>query len=137
MTCVRSVSPDTRSVAFLMTAGRLGNSMFTLAILMSLQRMGFTPIIDLVNYQILSDIFSNIDLSGVMILEEMFCDPASVTWTVFDKPLKYLQADEMLTGKHVLFWPSGVSVDETVHGVASLLTPILSEIREVFTLRYT
>ena len=133
--CARSLSPGTRSVAYLMTAGRLGNSMFTLALLMSLQKLGFTPVINLVNYQILNDIFSNIDMSGVMILEEMFCDPASVTWTVFDKPLKYLQTDEMSSGKQILFWPSGVSVDESVHGVVSLLTPLVPEIRNVFTMR--
>ena len=39
-------------LAYLGTAGRLGNAMSTLAILLALRARGFTPLIDLANYQV-------------------------------------------------------------------------------------
>ena len=52
--CVRAA--DLASVAsplaYLGTAGRLGNAMSTLAILLALRARGFTPLIDLANYQV-------------------------------------------------------------------------------------
>ena len=39
-------------LAYLGTAGRLGNAMSTLAILLATRSRGFTPLIDLANYQV-------------------------------------------------------------------------------------
>ena len=49
-----------------------------------LQARGFTPLISLANFQILDDMFSNIIGSGVRILEEVLCDPASIHWLEFE-----------------------------------------------------
>ena len=137
LTCVQSdqVSLLRSSVVMIPTAGRLGNSMSTLAMIIGLQRLGFTPVIDLANYQILSDTFTNIASSGVQVLEEFFCDPTTVNWEHFNQPLDQLNTSQLSRGKAVIFWISGVSVHESVHGFARLVTPITEKIRETFTFR--
>ena len=109
--------------------------MSTLAITLGLSHLGFTPVIDLVNFQILDAIFNNIRGSGVKILEEMFCDPSTVVWEKFDKHFSELNLDQSLKGRALLFWHSGVSVDESVHGLTGLLTPAIQSIRKTFTFR--
>lgn len=130
------VSQLQSSVAMIPTAGRLGNSMSTLTMVMGLQSRGFTPVIDLANYQILSATFSNIAASGVQILEELFCDPSEVTWEHFNQPLDQLNVTQMSKGKAIIFWISGVSVEESVHGFARLATPNIDKLRSVFTFRH-
>ena len=123
------------SLVYLQTVGRLGNSMSTLAITLGLSQLGFTPVIDLVNFQILDTIFNNIRGSGVKILEEVFCDPSKVIWEKFDKHVDELELDKSLKGKALLFWHSGVSVDQSVHGLTGLLTNAVHFIRKTFIFR--
>ena len=50
-------------LAYLGTAGRLGNAMSTLAILLATRSRGFTPLIDLANYQVRGAVTQNIFFS--------------------------------------------------------------------------
>ena len=87
------------------------------------------------NFQILDDMFSNIIGSGVRILEEVLCDPATIEWLVFEASVDDLKPPEHYRGRAVLLWRGGVSVDEAVHGVVRLLTPAIRDIRRSLSFR--
>ena len=76
--------------------------------------------------------FNNIRGSGVRVLEEEVCDPASLAWHVFSGHVSSLHVTE---ARAVLLWPDGVSVDNSAHGLVQLLTPAVAAIRATFTFR--
>ena len=104
-------------------------------IIMSQQARGFTPLITLANFQILDAMFNNIVGSGVGILEEVMCDPASIEWLEFESSIDELMPPEHYRGKSLLMWHKGVSVDESVHGVVRMLTSVTQDIRKTFSFR--